>query len=107
MTKVIQGQPYPLFETMCAEWNLPQPEREYQFAPPRRWRFDFVWPDRYIALEIEGGAFRGKGHRSVRQFLSDMEKYNEATILGWNVLRCTTDDIKSGAVFALLKRALL
>ena len=59
-----------------------------------------------IALEVEGGAFSGHGHRSVGKFLRDMEKYNEAVLAGWRLLRCTTDDIKSGTVFTLLGRAL-
>ncbi len=88
--------------------HLPLPVRECQFAPPRKWRFDFAWPNHYpgVALEIEGGVFRGPGHRSVGKFLRDVEKYNEAAILGWMVLRCTTDDIESGAAFALLRRAM-
>jgi hypothetical protein len=58
-------------------------------------------------MEVEGGAYSGHGHRSVGKFLRDMEKYNEAVIAGWRVLRCTPQDIESGAVFVLLKRAML
>ena len=41
--------------------GLPAPDREYRFAPQvdgkpvRRWRFDCAWPDRLVALEIDGG----------------------------------------------------
>ena len=28
-----------------------------RFAPPRRWRFDFAWPERFLAVEVEGGWF--------------------------------------------------
>jgi hypothetical protein len=105
--KITKGKPYPSFEAICEEWNLPRPEREHQFALPRKWAFDFAWLDYKIALEIEGGAFKGPGHRSVGKFLRDIEKYNEAAINNWRVLRCTTDDIKSGKVFALLARVLL
>jgi hypothetical protein len=101
-----KSKPYPAFEEICKANNLPLPAREFQFAPPRKWKFDFVWTTYLVALEIEGGAFYGKGHRSVGKFLRDMEKYNEAALDGWMVLRCTTKDIESGAVFALLKRAL-
>lgn len=82
------------------------PERELKFHPVRKWRFDFCWCSELVALEIEGGVFSGHGHRSIGKFLGDLEKYNEAALLGWTVLRCTTDDLKSGAAFALLKRAL-
>jgi very-short-patch-repair endonuclease len=86
--------------------GLSEPKREFLFAPPRRWRFDFAWPDLLVALEIEGGAFSGHGHRSVGKFLRDMEKYREAAIRGWRVLRCTTDEVSSGIVFNLLQRAM-
>ena len=107
-------KPYPMFETLCIAHGLPQPEREVKFHKERKWKLDFSWVSEYpqrppyykVALEVEGGAFSGHGHRSVGKFLRDVEKYNEAALAGWTVLRCTTDDIKSGEVFALLKRAL-
>ena len=101
-----EGKKYPMFEKMCEAHHLPMPDRESKFHPTRKWRFDFCWPDQMVALEIEGGAFCGKGHRSVGKFLRDMEKYNEAALAGWKVLRCTTKDIENGDVFLLLKRAL-
>lgn len=104
--EITKGKPYPAFETMCLEHGLPLPEREFVFCQGRRWRFDFAWFDQHFALEIEGGVFKGHGHRSVGKYLRDMEKYNEAALIGWRVLRCTTDDINNGAVFTLLKRAL-
>lgn len=62
-------------------------EPEYRFHPARRWRFDYAIPEHKIAIEIEGGSFvRGRHTRGVG-YLNDMEKYNEATIMGWRVLR--------------------
>lgn len=104
--QVTKGKPYPSLEANCTAWNLPRPEREHIFAPPRKWRFDFCWPDLMVALEVEGGVFKGHGHRSLGKFLRDMEKYNEAALLKWTVLRCTPDKIESGKVFRLLERAL-
>jgi len=69
--------------------GLPAPEAEYRFHEKRKWRFDFAWPDSMVAVEIEGGTFvrgrhtRGMGHHK------DCEKYNQATLLGWRVLRFT------------------
>jgi len=60
---------------------------EYQFAPPRRWRFDVAIPNEKIAIELEGGIFTGGRHTRGVGFLNDMEKYNAATALGWRVLR--------------------
>lgn len=95
-----------LFKQMCAANLLPEPMIEYQFHKSRKWRFDFCWWGDGIALEVEGGIWTKGAHVRGKHFLSDMEKYNEAAILGWKVLRCTPEHIQTGAVFALLKRAL-
>ena len=70
--------------------------KEHRFAPPRRFRFDFAWPEQKIAVEIEGGLY-GKGrHTTINGFNNDCEKYNLAVVMGWRVLRFTermlTDD---------------
>ena len=74
--------------------GLPQPEREYRFHSTRKWRFDYVWRDQMIALEVEGGTWRkgGGAHRG-KGFLRDLEKYNAATILGWRLLRVTPREL--------------
>ena len=67
--------------------GLPAPEREHRFDAERRWRFDFAWPSLKVAVEIEGGVWvRGRHVRPVG-YLSDIEKYNRAVVLGWRVLR--------------------
>lgn len=67
---------------------------EYHFNKPRtNHRFDAAILCCKIAIEIEGGAFAGQGHRNVGKFLSDMLKYNIASTLGWRVFRFTTTDI--------------
>lgn len=96
----------PLFDATCRQAGLDLPEMEYLFAPPRKWRFDFCWPNQgKVALEVEGGAYHGPGHRSVNVFLSNMEKYNAATILGWRVLRCTVKEFENGTGLELVMRA--
>lgn len=64
--------------------DMPTPEREYRFDPWRAWRFDFAWPAVSIAVEVESW-----GHRTEARYMTDMEKYNEATQAGWQVYRCT------------------
>ena len=86
--------------------ELPEPEREYRFAPPRRWRFDFAWPAAMLALEVEGGVWSTGGHTSGKGFTDDCEKMNEALIRGWRVLRVTGQQVKSGAAVDWLRRAL-
>ena len=73
------------------------PEREYRFHDTRRWRFDFAWPDQQIAIEIEGGIWTGGAHTRGKHFISDCDKYNTATIMGWRVLRFTETHIKQGS----------
>lgn len=80
---------------------------ELIFHPDRKWRFDFAIPAHKIAIEYEGGIFRqyegGQGaHGSAEAFTRDMDKYNEATILGWRVLRIGATNYKN--IIALLNR---
>ena len=70
--------------------ELPPFVREHRFAPPRRWRFDFAWPDHLFAVEIEGMGRSDGGlaaHRTREGFLKDAEKYERAMVLGWTVYR--------------------
>lgn len=86
-------------------------EREYVFARPRRWRFDFAWPAPKVAVEIEGGVWADRRgsvgrHLTGAGFEGDCEKYNEAAIRGWLVLRLPAKLIESGEDLRLLERAL-
>lgn len=67
--------------------GLPDPEREYKFHPERRWKFDFAWPERKIAIEVEGGIWSRGRHTRGNGYINDCEKYNSAVLLGWRVLR--------------------
>ena len=86
--------------------ELPEPEREFRFARPRRWQFDFAWPGLMLALEVEGGVYSGGRHTTGSGFTGDCEKYNEAAILGFTILRCTPGQVKSGEAFTIVKRAM-
>lgn len=90
----------------CELAGLPTPWCEYWFAKPRRWRFDYAFPDSKLAIEVEGGAFIGGRHTSGSGFLKDMEKYNAAVLLGWRVLRVTPRMVASGEALTLVERAL-
>jgi hypothetical protein len=80
--------------------------REFRFAPPRRWKFDFAWPDRLVACEVEGAIWAGGRHVRGSGFQQDAEKYNEAAIRGWKVIRVTDKQINRGEALAWIKRAL-
>ena len=71
---------------------LNQPEREYRFHPERKWKFDFAFVLHKLAVEVEG---IGR-HQTISGFKADCEKYNAAALLGWTVLRYTTDMVLRG-----------
>ena len=64
-------------------------ELEYCFHPTRRWRFDVAFPERKIALEIEGITKGGGRHQRIVGFEDDIEKYLNAQALGWRIVRVT------------------
>lgn len=67
---------------------------EFKFHPKRKWRFDYAIPGKMIAVEREGGTWMSKSrHTSGIGYNKDMEKYNEAVKLGWEVLRYARIDI--------------
>ena len=86
--------------------RLPSPERELQFAKPRRWRFDFAWPQYMLALEVEGGTWTGGRHTRGKGFEADLEKYNTATLMGWRVVRVTSAMARDGRALRLVESAL-
>lgn len=104
--------------------GLPQPEREYRFAAHaaggpgkgvrkrlqeadlRDWRLDFAWPDRKVAAECEGGAYVRGRHTRGAGFESDCEKYSKAALLGWTVVRGTSNHVASGELVSWIEEAL-
>ena len=82
---------------------------EYKFHPTRRWRFDFCWPqdDIMLAVEVEGGTWSGGRHTRGSGFEKDCEKYNEAALLGYTVLRVTADQVRNGKAFNWIERYLI
>jgi hypothetical protein len=90
------------FALHCKVYGL-TPEREYVFHATRKWRIDFCWPDRKLAVEIESSVHRIKG-----RFSRDMEKYNAIQLAGLMLLRFTAKDVKAGTaidtVLEMLRR---
>lgn len=100
--------------------DIDSPSPEFRFHPTRGWKFDRAWEYHKVAVEIEGGVYGKKikcqvcgtlvrgtkkdgspgraitmagGHRGFERFMRDKEKYNEAAMLGWTVLRFVREDI--------------
>lgn len=71
-------------------------EREFKFHPKRKWRADFHLVEKMILVEVEGGIWSGGRHTRGKGYLGDMEKYNAATVMGYRVIRFSTEQVKSG-----------
>lgn len=97
-----------LFFAACQKAGVPEPVTEHRFHPMRRWRFDYAWPDCTVALEVEGGVWSRKRGRHVRGrgYIGDMEKYNEASLRGWTLIRVTPDQLFEAATMDMLTRAM-
>jgi very-short-patch-repair endonuclease len=69
----------------------PPLEREVKFHVSRRWRADFAHLASRTLIEIEGGIFLPGGGRHSRGagYAKDAEKYLEAVLAGWTVIRLT------------------
>lgn len=92
------------FQIQAAQ--LPTPEREVVFARPRRWRFDFAWPSHMVAVEVEGGLWIRGAHTRGSGVARDVDKYNEAALMGWTVVRVTGDMVADGRGLAIVERLL-
>jgi hypothetical protein len=80
--------------------GLPEPVPEYEFHHARKWRFDYALPLIKVAIEIEGGIWRegGGAHSHPLNIQRDIEKYNEAAVLGWRVLRVVPEQFEAAIV---------
>jgi very-short-patch-repair endonuclease len=84
------------FNLQCQVHRL-EPLREIELIPGRKWRFDFYFRERDLAIEIEGGTKFGKGRHSHGDgFEGDCRKYNAAAMLGIKVMRFSTAMVRSG-----------
>jgi very-short-patch-repair endonuclease len=86
--------------------GLPEPEQEYYFARPRRFRADYAYPERRILIEVEGGTWKGGRHVTGAGYRRDCEKYNLAALGGYMVLRFTSDMVRSGEALNTIEKAL-
>lgn len=95
-----------LLGALGIEMEVPGYEREYRFHSTRRWRFDFAWPELLLAVEVEGGIWSQGRHTRGQGFEDDCEKYNEAALAGWRVLRVTGGQIARGEAIEWIARGL-
>ncbi len=72
--------------------DLPRPTRQYRPLPDRNYKLDFAWPDRKIALEVDGAVHRIKG-----TFARSFEREYFLKMAGWTVLHVGGAEVRSGA----------
>ena len=89
--------------------GLPEPRREYQAIPGRRYRWDFAWPlpgwDALL-VEVHGGIWKPGGHSSGKGITRDCEKLTLATLAGWRCIAVTKEHIESGQALKWIQQAL-
>lgn len=83
-------------------------DREFRFAPPRRWRADFYVGQIFnrVLVEIDGGGFIAGGHSRGAGIYRDSEKQSAAAILGYRVIRCTPRQVEDGSALSWIQMAL-
>jgi len=69
---------------------------EHRFHATRKWRFDVAFPARRLAVEVDGGVWTGGRHTRGAGAEADCEKFCAAVIDGWQVMRVTPRQVRSG-----------
>ncbi len=77
------------YKEFLVSHGIPKPESEFLGIPGRKYRFDFAWPDKKLALEINGGVYNRRAHGSISGILHDMEKARIAAVHGWRIIPVT------------------
>jgi very-short-patch-repair endonuclease len=80
----------------------PELEREFRFHPTRRWRADFAHPPSHTLIEIEGGIYVNGRHNRGAGFAADLEKYLEAALAGWRVVRLGPNELTADHIGRLV-----
>ena len=106
MSKRLANPAHILLERHICELGL-DCSKEHRFHDTRLWRFDFLILAHRVAIEIEGGIWSQGRHTRGKGYQGDLDKYNHATMLGYRVLRFSTEDVMRGRARAFLKEHLL
>jgi len=78
-----------------------------ELIPGRKWRFDFYFRERNLAVEIEGATKYGKSRHSRGEgFENDCRKYNAASLAGFKLLRFTTAMVRSAEAIDMVLEVL-
>ncbi len=98
--------------------GLPKPKRQFRFADDlgRQYRVDFAWPAIALVVEVDGGAFVGRGGRGAlmsrtapigyHQTVDDYRKRNLLALLGYQVLAFQPQQIERGEALRAIHLAI-
>jgi hypothetical protein len=76
----------PMFADLCERFALPRPVFQHPIVlGRRRRRIDFAYPERKIAIEVDGY----EAHTRFEVFEDDRIRANELELLGWTMLQFT------------------
>jgi len=92
--------------SLCRAMQLPEPTPEYRFHPVRKWRFDYAWPARKLALEIQGAVFAQGRHTRGAGLRKEYEKLNAAAAGGWRILFVLPEQVANGTAMQVIEAAL-
>lgn len=88
--------------------GLPEPvssftgdRRQLHYLEDRKYTADFAWPDRKIALEVDGGA-----HKTHGRFSQSFERAYLLLLEGWTVLHVGAAEVNSGIAIQWLRNIL-
>ena len=94
-----------LFGGFHSEQHIQQPD---YLAPWRKvkklmpWRVDYFVERHRLCVELEGGIWLGRGHTGGKIYQQNLDKYNHISVLGYRMLRFSTDDVRKGKARAIL-----
>ena len=78
------------FEAIWQMLDGPPLEKEFKFHDKRKWRNDYLHRPTRTIIELDGGVYNGGRHVRPKGFIDDCVKLNEATMLGYFLIRIPT-----------------
>jgi hypothetical protein len=82
--------------------GLPEPVLEHRFTKARRWRIDVSYPGQLVGIEVDGGLWVRGRHLRPLGYRKDCEKFAEAAVLGWRLIRVVPEQIRDGSALRWL-----